>query len=320
MDTQKTKAISLVQPNKVTNARHDYSEREQNILTLMIDAIQKHMSRETPIQTDLFNQPMVTIDTKDVGANNKQQYWESAKAMKKKDFEFEYTNPDGKQEEVSGVLVTTVRNVRESSLIHITINTWAIPYLLFWGKGVGGTVFNKTIALTLKGEYTKRLYALCKRWEDKGGFSMSLDDFRNMMCLENKYPELKDLKKRVLDSAKERMQDGADVYFNYALDKVGGSKSYNQLHFTVHGNNKNRPKSEKTELYTFVYNMLCLAWPNYTDSRAKDLCDKLAQNPRDLESLYQRLKQLKNQMDVGDKDPKDVSNLIKYIIKNDYTK
>ena len=315
---KKQNAIELVQPNKVTNARHDYTEREENILTLMIDAIQKHMSKETPIETDLFGEPTVTIDTKEVGGNNKKQYWEAAKSMRLKTFDFEYTNQQNQIEDVSGVLVTTVRNIRETSKIKITINKWAIPYLLYWGKGVGGTIFNKTIALTLKGEYTKRLYKLCKRWEDKGGFSISIDEFRKMLMLEDKYPKLKDLKKRVLDTSKERMQDNADVYFNYSLDKVGGSRSYNMLHFTIHGNNKRRPKEKKTELYMFVYNMLCIAYPNHVNSVAQELCDRIAENPQKLEELYQRMKKLKRELDDQTKDINDAVRLIKHIIKNDY--
>lgn len=315
---EKQNAIELVQPNKVTNARHDYTEREENILTLMIDAIQKHMSKETPIETDLFGEPTVTIDTKEVGGNNKKQYWEAAKSMRLKTFDFEYTNQQNQIEDVSGVLVTTVRNIRETSKIKITINKWAIPYLLYWGKGVGGTIFNKTIALTLKGEYTKRLYKLCKRWEDKGGFSISIDEFRKMLMLEDKYPKTIELKRRVLEPSKERMQDGADVYFNYSLDKVGGSRSYNMLHFTIHGNNKRRPKEKKTELYMFVYNMLCIAYPNHVNSAAQEICDRVAESPQKLEELYRRMVKLKNELENHNKTIEDIAKLIKYIIRNDY--
>jgi plasmid replication initiation protein len=310
--------IELVQPNKVTNARHDYTEREENILTLMIDAIQKHMSKETPIETDLFGEPTVTIDIKEVGANNKSQYWEAAKNMRFKTFDFEYTNQDNKTEEVAGVLVTTVRNIRETSKIKVTINKWAIPYLLYWGKGVGGTIFNKTTALTLKGEYTKKLYKLCKRWEDKGGFSMSLDEFRKMLVLENKYPKLKDFKNWVLDKSIDRMKEGADVYFNYSLTKIGGSRSYNQINFTIHGNNKRKPKEAKTDLYVFVYNMLCIAYPNHVNSAAQEICDRIAERPDKFEELYRRMKKLKQELDDQTKTINDLSKLIKYIIKNDY--
>jgi len=309
---------SLVQPNKVTNARYSYTEREENILTMIVGAIQDHMTGVKPIQTDLFNQPTVTIDVNEMGEKSKAKYWQAALSMRLKTFEFEYTNQDNKIEDVAGVLVSTVRNVRETSLIHITINQWAIPYLVYIGKGVGFTQMDKVTALTLPGEYTKRLYKLCKRWEDRGGFTMSLDEFRKMFYLEKKYPKLKDLRKRVLDVSRERMKEGADVYFDYSLCKLGGSRSYNQINFVIHGNNKNLKRSAKTDMYVLIYNMFCLAYPNTKSSKALDLCDAIASNVIEFERLYSRMKRLKNDLDSGEKDFNDVQKLIKYIVKEDY--
>lgn len=312
------KDLTLIQPNKVTNARYDYNEREENILTLIIDAIQKHMIKEKPIQTDLFNQPMISINTKDVGSNNKTDYIKALQSLRKKDISFEWTDNNGKRIETETSLISAIHNHKESSVIDVTIQVWAIPYLIYIGKGVGGTIFNKTIALTLRGQYTKRMYKLCKRWENKGGFSMSIDEFRKIMMLENKYSLFVDLKKRVLDSSKERMQAGADVYFNYSFEKIGGSRSYNQINFTIHGNNKQKPKEKKTELYLFVYNMLCIAYPNHVNSAAQENCDRIAENPQKLEELYHRMKKLKRDMDDQTKSINDVARLIKHIIKNDY--
>ena len=147
---------------------------------------------------------------------------------------------------------------------------------------------------------------------------MPLQEFREMFGLTNKYSKLKDLRIRVLEPSKERMKEGADVYFNYNLTKVGGSRSYNYISFTIHGNNKNRSKEKKTDMHVMVYNMLCIPWPNHKSSRARDLVDYLAQDPVKLEDLYRRLKKLKNELDTGEKEIKDISALIKHILKEDY--
>lgn len=308
---------SLVQPNKVTNARYSYTEREENILTMIVGAIQDHMTGVKPIQTDLFNQPTVTIDTNEIGEKSKTKYWQAALSMRLKTFEFEYTNQDNKIEDVAGVLVSTVRNVRETSLIHVTINQWAIPYLVYIGKGVGFTQMDKITALTLPGEYTKRLYKLCKRWEDKGGFAMGLDEFRSMLMLESKYPKIKDLRVRVLDKSRERMKEKSEIYFDYSLSKINGSRSYNLITFKIEGNNKKLKQSDKTEMYTFVFNMLVWTYP-IESSRAQDMCDKLASNPNDLSLMYKKMKKLKNGYDVGDYTLVDVQKLTKFIVKEDF--
>lgn len=315
----KKTSLELVQPNKVTNARYNFSEREENILTLMIDALQKHMTRERPIQTDLFGEPMIVIDTVELGSNNKSQYLRAARSMMNKVFEFEYTNPKTqRKEDVMGVLVTTIRNINGTSKIELTINKWAIPYLLYWGKGVGGTIFEKATALKLPGNYTKRLYKLCKRWEDTGYFSMPLDELREMLMLEEKYPKIKDLKKRVLDPAAKKMKEMADVYFSYSLEKVAGSRSYNFIHFTIHANDKNRATGKKSDMYMFVYAMLSIAFPSIKSSAARDIADHISQDNDAFERLYFRLKKLKNELDTGEKDVNDVIRLIKHILKTDY--
>jgi len=310
--------LKLVQPNKVTNARYKYTEREENIMTLVIDAIQKHMTKEKPIQTDLFNQPMIRLDMKELGANNKTQYLNALNSLRKKDISFDWVNDKAQKIRTETSLISAIHNHLESSFIDITINTWAIPYLVYIGKGVGFTSFNKVIALTLPGEYTKRLYKLCKRWEDRGGFTMSLEEFRKMLMLEKKYPRLKDLKIRVLDKAKERMKEGADVYFDYSLEKIGGSRSYNQINFVVHGNNKNLKSNQKTDMYVLVYNMLTIAYPPLKSTKARDVCDSIANNPSEFERLYNRIKRLKNELDLGDKGLEDVTKIIKHFIKEDF--
>ena len=316
---KKPRPITLVQPNKVTNARHNYDERQENIMTLMIEAVKNEMTKVTPIQTDLFGEPMIVIDTKDVSSKNKSHYLRSAKGMMRKVVSYEWTDSETKQKtETHGVLITTVHDVKESSVIKLTINKWAIPYLLYWGVGVGGTVFNKSIALTLRGSYTKRIYKLCKRWQDKGGFSMALNEFRDMLCLEAKYPKSIELRRRVLDPAKQRMEEGADVYFDYSLTKIGGSRSYNQINFSIKGNDKNLKKSEKTDMYQLVYNMLIIAYPRIQSTKALDTCERISQSLLDYEKLHSRLKRLKNELDVGEKSIEDISKLIKHLMKTDY--
>jgi len=316
---EKTNTIELVQPNRVTNAKYNFSEREEDILTLMIDSIQGHMSTTRQIQTDLFNQPIITIDCNDVGASHKRDYIKAVHSMRKKDFEFEWQDQQNRTIETTGSMITTLHNYKGTSRIDIVINPWAIPYLLYWGKGVGGTIFNKAIAISLKGQYTKRMYKMSKRWEDRGGFGMPLDEFREMLDLGRKYPKIADLKKWVLDPAEQRLKDGADVYFKYAITKVGNSRSLNYITFSVHGNNKKRSPAKKTDMYVFIYNILNMAWPNHKSSKAQELCDRISERPDKFEELYRRFKRLKNEFDTNEKPFGEVVALIHTIIKRDHS-
>lgn len=47
--------IMLIQPNNVTFGQYNVSEWQENLLTLIGDKIQKHMTREEELPRDLFN-------------------------------------------------------------------------------------------------------------------------------------------------------------------------------------------------------------------------------------------------------------------------
>lgn len=325
MESKKEKAISLVQPNKVTNARYHFSEREENILTLMISAIQGHMTRKKPIQTDLFNQPCVDIDVSEMGNSaRKADYLKAANSMRKKDFSFTWDDPETRKEvESEGCLVTTVHNYKETSKIRLTINTWAIPYLLYWGKEEdgklgGGTIFNKQKALSLRGNYTKRLYKLCCRWKDRGGFSMSLDEFREMMEIRGKYPRPKLLAQKVLDPARDRMREGgAEIYFEYELKKVN-SRSYNVIMFKILSNESPKVQDKVGEWYSFIYSFLCRTWPNYKSDKAMRIVEGLSQDARLLREAYERFCKLDDELTKGGRGAEDVVRLTKHILKADF--
>lgn len=316
---EKKSPTNLIQPNKVTNARYEFSEREEDILTLIIDAVQKHMTKESNIQTDLFKQPMIEIDLKEVGANNKKQYLEASSKLRKKDIKFEWNHPETHElVETETSIITAIHNHKQSSKLQLTISQWAIPYLLYWGKGVGATLFDKSVALTLKGSYTKRLYKICSRWKDQKGFTMSLKEFREMLEIEDKYPNTGHLRTRVLDPAQDRMKESADIYFNYAFHKVAGSRSYNSISFSIHPNNGNLPEDKKTEVYHVVYNHLGRIWNPMKSSKCRENTDLIANNPDNLEKLYHKIKFWNKQEEEGTKTSTDIIKITRHALKNDY--
>ena len=62
--------IMLIQPNNVTFGQYNVSEWQENLLTLIGDKIQKHMTREEELPRDLFNQPYVVIMCDEAGGKN----------------------------------------------------------------------------------------------------------------------------------------------------------------------------------------------------------------------------------------------------------
>ncbi len=156
---------------------------------------------------------------------------------------------------------------------------------------------------------------------------MDLIEFRSMLSIPQTYGVTR-LKERVLDNSMQEMIKDADVYFKYSLKKVNGSNSYNQISFKIFPNPKNIKATEKAltpnllhekgKYYTFVYSVCSIAYPPMKDSKAFDICNKLAENPNKLKQAYERFNRLKEETEILNENLQAKIPLIKYILDNDF--
>ena len=79
------------------------------------------------------------------GEEQQEQSSERAIAMMRKNFSFRWVHPNIHQTvETFGVVITTVHNIKGTNRVALTLNPWAIPFLLYYGTGVGGTRYGRT--------------------------------------------------------------------------------------------------------------------------------------------------------------------------------
>lgn len=98
----------------------------------------------------------------------------------------------------------------------------------------GFTKFIKEIAFSTQSKYTVRMYMLISSWKDKGGFSIKTEKFRKWLRLENKYPNFKDLYKRIIRPVYEELFEKANCWFEMAeVYKEGDDKEPYKLNFKV---------------------------------------------------------------------------------------
>src|ERR1035437_4880301 len=96
----------------------------------------------------------------------------------------------------------------------------------------GYTNFAYEIAFNAKNKYSARIYQLISRWKDKGGFKMSIDEFRDWLVLGDKYTNFAQLKRRIIDPAYKELYKKADTWFEVAkVEKEGKAVKY--LHFKI---------------------------------------------------------------------------------------
>lgn len=294
MEEQKTDRVTskveLIQPNKVTISKRDYDEIEENLLTLTIDAIQDQMTRLKPIQTDLFGHPYIMVEASEAaGGRNKARVFKKAVEMRKSDIDFEWTDKTtGQVKRTNTGLFEAVHDIKGTNFIEITLSVWAIPALLYYGEGVGGTLFVKEYAITLRGEHTKKLYKYLSRWKNQGGYEVSLDEFQGFMLTDYDTTELK---RRVLEPAKKKMKEGCDIWFEYRMWAKKGRKK-DTITFKIFQNELTKSivikptaalqqpfdysKGEMAELYRQVWQTLGAYLPESMSDKARVITDLLA--------------------------------------------
>ena len=252
------------------------------------------MTKNIEFDKDIFGNPTVTIDAKEIaGTNNKSYVVKQCIDLRKKDIDFTLYDKLGKGQDINTGLVSTVRNEAGTSLIHLEISKWAIPYILYWGDGVGYTLYDKVVSIKLNGYLTKRIYKLICRWKDRGGFTMPIDEFKDKLGITGKYERARDLKEKVLMVAKERIEaeTGGKMGFEVSLDKVN-SKKINMVTFKIFSEEAKNLVDNTGEWYQTVYIYLRnRTYHNATDNRAQMVADMIRDNGqmRDAFTKFNRL-------------------------------
>ncbi len=310
----KKREIAL-QPNKVTmSITQGYTKTQHNIFILLIDAIQQYMTRDERIQTDLFRRPIIPINIHRIAdKRNKSKIVREIIGMCKKGVCFDYKDLNAQERDVYAPLFVTVENLRNTKFVEVTVNDAIIPALIYWGKGVGGTFFKVETALALS-KYPKAFYQLCRMWRVKKERKISIVHLRKWLDIENKYPRLTDIEKRILKPSRSILKDSSDVdvYFDYEFLASDQNDENNITHIklTIHSKNKNEhSKEDFQKWYSRVYGFLLKA---YDGKYALDYTDQLSEYPANLKLAYNKF------IKINTDSESHLMNSVRKIMREDF--
>ena len=211
--------LMTIQSNNVTFGKYDISSIQENILTTIGGALQNHMTNKASMSHDLFNVPYIEVNCDEIGGkNNKRRVLKEAKDLMKRDFSFRWSYPNnGQAVETTGVIITTIHDLKGTNILRINLNEWAIPFLIYYGKGVGGTLFSKEIALGLRGKYAKRIYKIICSQRNRTRFEYDIKQFRRDFEVPSNYDNAH-LRSKILEPARKAINEShSDVTFEYEL-------------------------------------------------------------------------------------------------------
>jgi hypothetical protein len=122
--------------------------------------------------------------------------------------------------------VQTIAYVENEGRVDLRFNKDMLPYLTELSSHF--TKYKLKAVAKMDSAYAVRLYELLVQWNSRGWREVSVEWLRETFQLGDKYPAIKDLKKRVVDSAVSQINQHSDLTVSYTQRKTGR----NVTHFT----------------------------------------------------------------------------------------
>ena len=242
----------LKQPNVVTLMAGDFKtvqiriliaviEKLQDVIELSIQHLDKYGTSIPCEQLSLFQEYSdrirVDIAYRDLGVNPDQ--YKEVKSMVRKlisiPVELDVKDPITGEDSWSITGLFTKANIPKTPYSRgFSLEMDREVAKVFINVDRGFTRYIKEIALRAQSRYTIRMYMLISSWKEKGGFSIYVDRFRKFLKLEDKYPEFKDLYRRVIRPVYEDLFEQADCWFEMAeVYRNSGDTQPYKLNFKV---------------------------------------------------------------------------------------
>ena len=304
----------LVQSNTITQARYEFTKIEKRIIYRIIKEIRKkYVTGE--LQSNLFNELVLSLTFKDLQevSENTQLVYKSIRTLKNRFYEF-----DNDEEWLIIGIINKARHLKNKGTWEITVDREMVGQFVELAKNY--TEYSLTVAMSLRSEYSQRLYEYCSQFRSSGGFRMKLQDMKEKMRLVKKYDRYASFKKYVIDVAhkelKELYKDGqCDLYFEYSEEKNG--RSVETLRFKVVSRESPETKMSLEDILYSVRNDLASIFDIKKMPKNQEFVNKamgeLVLNPEKLNHCFGKLAFVKSNL------PKEEwQRYMRFVINDEY--
>ncbi len=219
----------VLQSYIVTTARYDFSVYEKRILYRIVEVLQSKISGlkltyNYSIQKDLYGDYEFTLPIsvflKDEKDTNYKEVKKALKSLRNKDFEYE----DASEWGVYGI-IEKPKIKKYDSVVKLVITPLLMEAFLNFAKGY--RKYELKTAMEFDSIYTMRFYELLSGQERP--LSFLIEELKKMFRIEDKYKQINDFIKRVIEPAKKELTEKAPYSFEYKINKLG--KKYHSITF-----------------------------------------------------------------------------------------
>ena len=224
------KNTSIIQFNKLIEARYNLTIYEQRLVLIMISMVE-------PEDEDCKEYIIKISDFRDLLRLKNKNIYSQVKKTLFKLRERTLLIPRRKNDVLNIGWISSAEYISGEGIVKLSFDAKLKPYLLAFKSNFTKQRFDEIIKF--KGIYTIRIYGLLKKYEKFGVKEFSLDDFRNILGIRNdQYILFADLKKRTMTQAQKEFskknKEGlyiSDINFDLEVRKTG--KKISHLKFII---------------------------------------------------------------------------------------
>jgi len=158
------------------------------------------------------------------------------------------------EEELQMNWLSSAYYLEGSGVVELEISDRLKPFLLKLKKNF--TKYNFENVITLKSSYSIRIYELLKQFEKIGKRNISIDEFKGLLGIENKYKYYGNIKDKIIKKSQKELAEKTDIKFWFKEIKEG--KKITGIIFMIEKNIKQlKPKEKSKYRYTEKMDKLC---------------------------------------------------------------
>lgn len=312
---EKEKDIMLSQSNALTSSRYDFSKIEKNVIYHIIRKV-RHDYIEGTMQQDLWANMYVYINAADLaqvaGETHTADARKALRALRHKDIEIE----DKAGNWLNCGFINYAKYSAKTKVYEVEVSKEIMPHLVELASHF--TEYSLTVAISLKSKYSQRFYEFACQYRARRTFFLEQAKLREMLKLQDKYPQNQDFKRYVLDIATNELKEAydnnqCDLWLEYIQEGRGKEVCYN---FKIH---TKQDEAREQELFGEVRKLAIYVYKRCKEIFRRDpkYCERILQhldyNPDKIQPVFDKLTKM-------EKDYKgaDLAKLLRWVLREDF--